>query len=681
MTSDCKQLSFITDIYEFLNIIKDCQKIKLTVDQIFDSTIFDELYAVTFVSSPSFFFETTKGFKQVRLILGIEDNEKLEPFGSCLKKCIDAGEQLNFWKSLNEETREKIRKGNITIRFPQPDYPIHSKFYLLTGPNKNRVVIGSANFTKTAFQNKNQFEELLIYDDSPLFDQYLERFQELENVTIDYIPDRVKKYKSEVSILLSDPEILKDITLDNINKLGSIAISEEQMREIKNRGNIIKSEQEREKVFCKVIEVASKKEKKDKNYNLCVPTSSKAKIANSVKVIVTETRKGSTEHDNRMGLYYNDSNNQLIYQNEQESKLLVPFSKQATIESIRRNLMAINCFVESYKKYTLQQDYKASTRVFEIILYSFMSPFIWKIRSHYATQLGRDSVRSNFPSFLFVYGVSKSGKTTLFEVLERLLGNNTQPMSYEVVSKHLYDYFHSDNLMPLLVDEIPENFMTSKAQYLGERLIKTVSNDIKGKHPVMIGASNSDRFSIPPQVQRRVRFIRVSNTFKQTEESQSCLIEVLNQIDSNLFRDFTWRMAQLITNDDNFYKPFDMLAAGREIFKEYYADCEMSIPDWFPHKPFDDYEERGKTYWRNAYKTNPSAFKEADEGKLIVNLDAIVANKQDRDFVTNLLPSECLGDKMANALQLKKNEFLNFIGEPRKGLKDKLIVFFKRDRY
>lgn len=58
--------------------------------------------------------------------------------------------------------------------------------------NKNRVVIGSANFTKTAFQNKNQFEELLIYDDSPLFDQYLERFQELENVTIDYIPDRSK---------------------------------------------------------------------------------------------------------------------------------------------------------------------------------------------------------------------------------------------------------------------------------------------------------------------------------------------------------------------------------------------------------------------------------------------------------------------------------------------------------
>ena len=64
MTSDCKQLSFITDIYEFLNIIKDCQKIKLTVDQIFDSTIFDELYAVTFVSSPSFFSRLQKALNK-----------------------------------------------------------------------------------------------------------------------------------------------------------------------------------------------------------------------------------------------------------------------------------------------------------------------------------------------------------------------------------------------------------------------------------------------------------------------------------------------------------------------------------------------------------------------------------------------------------------------------------------
>lgn len=235
--------------------------------------------------------------------------------------------------------------------------------------------------------------------------------------------------------------------------------------------------------------------------------------------------------------------------------------------------------------------------------------------------------------------------------------------------------------MPLLVDEIPENFMTSRSQKLGERLIKTVSNDIKGKHPVMIGASNSDRFSIPPQVQRRVSFIKVSNTFEQTEESQNQLNEILNQIDSNLFRDFSWRIAQRITNGDVFYKPFDMLAAAREIFKDYYTECQIPLPAWFPDMPFDDYEERGITYWRNAYKNNPSAFKEADQGQLIVNLDIIVANKQDRDFVTNLLPSECLGDKMANALQLKKKEFLNFIDEPRMGLKDKLKVLFKRDRY
>ena len=369
MTSDSKQLSLLNDMYEFLNIIKDGQKVKLAVPQIFDSTNFEELYAVTFVSSPAFFFKTTKDFKNVRLILGIEDNEKLEAFGNCLKKFIDPEDQINFWMSLDEKTRENIRKGNITIRFPRPNYPIHSKFYLLKGLNKNRVIVGSANFTKIAFQNNKQFEELLIYDNSPLFDLYLERFQELESITIDYIPDSFKKSKPEVSILLNDPEILKNITLDNLTKMVSVAIPEEQMEEIKKRRSIIESEQRKEDVFCKVIEVVSRKQKKSGNYSLSVPTNSKAKIANSIKVIVTKTRKGSLEYDNRMELYYNDSNNQLVYQNEQESKLLVPFSKQATIESIRRNLMAVNCFAESYKKYTQQKDCSACTRIFEIILY------------------------------------------------------------------------------------------------------------------------------------------------------------------------------------------------------------------------------------------------------------------------------------------------------------------------
>ncbi len=675
--TDYVQTSLFSKTYDFLNIVRDGQKVKMRVAQIFNPEDYEELYAVTFISSPEFFFKTAKSFSKVRLILGIEDSERLDQFGSCLKKWLDPEEQAGFWKSINEEIREKIRKRSIVVRFPRPNYPIHSKFYLLKGPDKSRVVIGSANFTRTAFQDSNQFEELLIFDNSPLFDLYMARFQELEDVTLDYISDRLKRSKPEEVILLNDPEVLKDITLFNLDKIGTVAITEEQMEQIKERSNIAENECSKESVFCKVVELVTRKQRKDDNFKISVSSNSKAKIADNLKVIVSSTRKGSLECDNRIELYYCDGNNLLIYPEKpgENTRLLVPFSKQATVESIRRNLLAINDFVESYEKYTYQKDLKACTRVFEIILYSFLGPYIWKMQEHNATQFGRDSVRANFPSFLFVYGVSKAGKTTLFEALERLLGNNAQPMSYEFVNKYLSDYFYSENLMPLLVDEVPENFMTSKAQKLGERLIKTVSNDLKGKHPVMIGASNSDRFSIPPQVQRRVYFIKVSNTFEQTEESQSHLSRIMSQIDSALFRDFTWKMAKRITEGGEFYKAFDPLAAGREIFKEYYSECGIPVPSWFPSAPVNDYGERGAAYWRHVYKTKRNAFKETAKGKLIVELDEIVT-RQDRDFVTNLLPPECLEDRLANKLELKKEAFLKFIGESMTVWQDRIKSFF-----
>ncbi|CEO90485.1 hypothetical protein [Syntrophaceticus schinkii] len=109
------------------------------------------------------------------------------------------------------------------------------------------------------------------------------------------------------------------------------------------------------------------KTEKSGNYDLSVPAN--LKTANSIKAIATETRKGSLEHDNRLELYFNDSNNELVYPNKQNPQLPVSFSKQASFESIKRNLTAVNSFAESYKKYTQQKDCSACTRIFEIILY------------------------------------------------------------------------------------------------------------------------------------------------------------------------------------------------------------------------------------------------------------------------------------------------------------------------
>lgn len=674
--SDVVQTSLFSDRVLFLNIVKDGRRVNMSFAEIFDPARYESLYAVTFVSSPAFFFETAKKFRKVRLVLGIEDYEELEPFGDYLKAWLDPERKTHFWKLIDEETREKILKGDISVRFPHPSYPVHSKFYLLEGLEGKRVVVGSANFTSAALRGRKQFEELLVFDDPSLFELYLERFQEIEGVALDYISDKLKKKlrAGEVVLLSTPEELVEEIAadLERLERIEPLDVSNERMRLIKGRVEVIEKSRKDEETFQKTVKILSE-EKKNR-----ISAPKKAKTINALKVAVANTKGGAQECDHRIWLCYNEKDDLLYYCDGRGDNcdLLVPFSRQATVESLKRNLLALSSFVESYEKYTNQKDPASCARVFEVILYAFMGPYIWKIKDHCATLLGRDSVRADFPSFLFLYGVSRAGKTTLFEVLERLLGNNMKPMSYEAVSKHLYNYFRTENLMPLLVDEVPEKFMTSTARYLGERLIKIVSNDLRGKHPVMIGASNSDRFSIPPQVQRRVCFIKVSSTFEESDEARAHLSRVMDEVDSNLFRDFTWRLGRKIANREEFYRLSDPLAVGRSIFLEYYAQCGMSVPQWFPRRPVDDYAERGRAYWRHAYRMKRSAFKEAGNGRLVVDLD-LIASRQDRDFATNLLPPECLGDKLANTLELKKEEFLRFIGGQNGAMRKAFMSVFR----
>lgn len=654
-----------------LNVVKDGARVEVGFEELFCPAAYRELYAVTYVSSPAFFFSVAERFDVVRLIMGIEDREKLEPFGDCLKHWLEPGKQVELWNSISEAAREKIVNGDIVVRFPRPGSPVHSKLYLLKGPGGTRVAVGSANFTRAAFCEGSQYEELLVFDDSPLFDVYMERFRELEGVTQDWVSDELKRPERGLTVVVADPELLSRIALSGLGKVAGLVVTGEQMAAIRERPALAEKERASEESYVKLFEVVTEKPRKGSGYRVVEPARIEKKKLNAFRVAVSGTQKGSLEKDNRVGLYYRDSDALLLRQDTAGGRpdVLVPFSGPVPLEAVKRNLLALNEFVGSYELCTHQRDPGTCARVFEVLLYAFVSPYVWKMRDHYAASLGQDSARANLPSFLFVYGVSMSGKTTLFEVLGRLLGTCERPMSYEEVKEYLRDYFWSENLAPVLVDEVPERFMSSTSEKRGERLIKAVSNDLRGKHPVMIGASNSDRFAIPPQVQRRVYFLRVSSTFVQSDETRSRLNSAVSEMDTALFRDFTYRLAGRIRDGAEFYSGLDILSAARDIFREYYAACGLELPGWFPRSPVDDYRERGRSYWLHAYRTRRSAFRDVKDGRLVVNLDELVGSKeQDRSFVVDLLPPECLTDRTANMLQLKKDLFCSFIGVPRSAL-------------
>lgn len=95
------------------------------------------------------------------------------------------------------EVLEALTTGKIELRYMKAGERIHSKIYILSDDEGSlRVMVGSANFTNSAFSNSRQYEELIVYDSSynPLFCKtYLNRFEEIYQNSVDFLSEKQEK--------------------------------------------------------------------------------------------------------------------------------------------------------------------------------------------------------------------------------------------------------------------------------------------------------------------------------------------------------------------------------------------------------------------------------------------------------------------------------------------------------
>ncbi|MHB9094796.1 MAG: hypothetical protein ACYC21_08985, partial [Eubacteriales bacterium] len=226
----------------------------------------------------------------------------------------------------------------------------------------------------------------------------------------------------------------------------------------------------------------------------------------------------------------------------------------------------------------------------------------------------------------------------------------------------ILDYFRSSNVSPILVDEMAHNFFSSSTPYLGERLVKSISNECSGCHPVLIGTTNARDFSMTSQMVRRIYYLQVSNTFEDLTGSKKHLNEIYSQVDSLLFRDFSYRMAEMIKSGNSFYTVEDPLFAARGVFQQYYRECGLKLPAYFPQKIFDDYNVRGRFIWAELFKRKRESFDlQSNNNNIFVDIDQFSASPKDRNNKINMLSPNCIVED-SNILVLNKTAFLDYIG-------------------
>lgn len=505
------------------------------------------------------------------------------------------------------------------------------------------------------------------FDNSPLYDHYLTRFHEIYRHTVDYIPLRVKRAPKETVLSVSDPELLKDLLLDEVTNIR-LTIPEEEMEQFRIRPRLAETHKQEEETLVKMVEIVTHKVRNKPEHRLA-PKSELLKKLSPIKTVLCRTSRHSAELDNRKPLHYHEPSHTLVAEKGDATgepyQELVPFSAQLDTPGIAAGLSVIERFVAAYNLFTAAENTSNQARVLEAIFYGFLSPYIFKIRDHYVWETGRENARATFPAFLVIAGRSRTGKTTLLEFISALLGKPGGYMYYPNVSKAnvILDYFYSDNLFPILVDELSESFFRSKRPYLGEQLIKQVANDCRGPHPVLIATTNATGFSVPHQSERRIYYLGIDNAFdgRRKAESDQYLNEVMNEANSLLFQDFSHRLARILQNGGEFYSLNDCLYIARQIFRDYYAKTGRTLPPWFPTGLFQDYIDRGRQLWREIYgmHSKTPVFK-VKGAKLIVDIDRIKTKTSDQRTLINYLPIECIKED-SQILILDKNEFYKYI--------------------
>ena len=234
-------------------------------------------------------------------------------------------------------------------------------------------------------------------------------------------------------------------------------------------------------------------------------------------------------------------------------------------------------------------------------------------------------------------------------------------------SSVLLDLFMSNNVFPLFVDEVEGTFFrNSSSDTKGAKFIKNVTNNFEQVHPCFIGSTNIKDFSTTHEIQRRLYYIELDNTFSNDKEKKQESIKhidgLLGQVNDSLFRDFLYRLKTYTEPGMSlFLDVADMLAVARRIFREYYQMVGLPVPDYFPTGVYNDYYTKGRKLWQSAYFAHPEAFREYDD-LISVDVGQLRNYKTEQAMLVNFLDVSCIRTADARNPILFKDKFFAFIG-------------------
>lgn len=717
-----------------INIIHNHHQEQMSIKDIFDPDQYPQMVGVTGQISPEFLNKYLAGFVQLEIALGsLPTTHHYTSLENVTKGALASAilntankEPIKLFQSLSSQLQLTALAGVLKLEVA-PTQLIHSRFYLLANPQtgKNRVVLGSVDLTEPSFEEgANRFEEIMIFDDDPLYDQLLKHFKEdlrpvlqpyFTNELLKAAEKQLKALKAAKGdhdniVILSNDETDKiaeremtDLIVDDVqHQIDKQHLSAGVTLAMRNVTANRTQDQDKEERAIKQRDTVLMLEKeavspraahpKIKNRDVIAEQIHDAMAASVSPQDLAVEKKYTTFLYDRP-LERNIAHNKTgLYTPNDAGTFPIAFGKLATINEIREGIHQIQDVIKGYQQFVVDFTPEYGKRYYEAIMYAFTAPFLWEIRQK-ASLNPEDG--NDIPNFLILGASAGSGKTTLLRIINQLTWNTDKslidfgtiypsdtPQRKAKTVQALESYMKQGSSYPVLVDEI-EPYFFQQPQYSRRLVVDTMNQLVNSPKPYapLIGTTNyNSGFTMRRETARRTYYLQLDKVIDQEKKAAASkyIYGIRKSLNNTLFKDFVVRLANYLEDDSTPWRLFDsttgqldFLATTRKIFRDYYKLIDEPIPDYFSDGLRDDFGENARSKWAKLYLTQKDDFIfHQEKNSLLFDITRLTTfNGFERDAIEeyrNALPVEICVDgingKNGKFVALKAPAFYNWIG-------------------
>jgi len=478
-------------------------------------------------------------------------------------------------KGLTEERRETIydRVTNETLRFyVVKDVIAHAKIYLLERDDLQRVIVGSANLSETAFSGR-QAETLIVFDnDEKAWEHYSGQYEAVRDVSTIHLPLRKQPIQAEIMPIGESPGLTEaDSNKDGITLYVPVEDVDEanySVPQILSRIAVIKP------VFRRALADL----RPNKNGNLQITP----KIVRQMTHVVhsRQVEEGPQTYLSLNGGQFNFS-----------GKVMKLEADEQEVRNDVANWLEFfgnyeNGFVGDIPR--LQRDY------YTFMCWFYFAPLMCDLRN---SALRRNSFSFDQPMFAVIYGSSNCGKTSLVETLMASMFSYPHIVeTQDFTPSKLRGLQQAYKRFPIVFDDVTrDRFNRYAPEIIKDETIAY------SEYPCFALSMNADARSFPPEIVKRSLMIYTRTALPGDDTGarrrlQRSVAGIREGLTTSLYRHYLKRViseveAAIESGDED----TDVLALSSSVLCEIFQEnlpSDTTMPEWCRTMTLEEYQER-----------------------------------------------------------------------------------------